>query len=309
MKTAALITLFIFPLASFAGTHTATIVKLENSSVIYVPGENKQAGFAHVKYLDAVYHIVPAAKGSKLENGFILTTGPKSKAKVVFKNGDHLFVSENTQYKIDWKRDAGPKEDPSVISLIRGAVRGLIQKDGPRTGMKVKTASTVLGIRGTDFFVTENHGTLNVSVIRGNVEVFDNETGNKSANVQSGQTLVKEDKEINISAITKEDLREISKSVVVEMKAEESKPEVAKELAELETSATEVTLNDIKQYQPQLYKEISEKQNVKEMTSDSLAVNTVKIMEEKAPLRAKKPSQSELDDDSDPYENYKFKKK
>src|SRR5690606_16687053 len=99
---------------------------------------------------------------------YIITTGPTSKAKVVFNNGDHFFVSENTQYKIEWKReDKTIEKDPSVISLIRGTVRGLVQKDGPRSGMKVKTSQTVMGIRGTDFHVTQSYGQLKVSVLRG----------------------------------------------------------------------------------------------------------------------------------------------
>ena len=303
--------LSMFSFASFASNHTATIVKLENSSVVYVPGEKNADGYKHVKYLGAVYHILPATKGFKLDNGFIVTTGPSSKAKVIFNNGDHLFISENTQYKIEWKRESDLiKKDPSVLNLIRGAVRGLIQKNGPRSGMKVESSSAVIGIRGTDFYVNEKHGRLSVSVMRGLVEIFSDKKDDRPVKVQTGQTLTKEGKVINITTIMKEDLQEIAQdsTIAVNVKEAQVEPEQEKELIELDKSATTVTLNDIKEYQPHLYKEISEKQSLEEMSSDSLALNTVKVMEEKAPSRSKKPTQNELDDETDPYENYKFKK-
>lgn len=312
MNTTIVFLITIFSFTTFASNHTATIVKLENSSVVYVPGEKNAEGLKHVKYLGAVYHIVPATKGLKLDNGFIVTTGPTSKAKVIFNNGDHLFISENTQYKIEWKRESDVvKKDPSVLNLMRGAVRGLIQKDGPRSGMKVETSSAVMGIRGTDFYVNEKHGSLSVSVMRGEVEMFSDKKEDKPIKVQTGQTLIKEEKVINITTITKEDLQEIAQDSTIAVNAKEAQleSEEEKELTQLDKSATNVTLNDIKEYQPQLYKEISEKQGLKEMTSDSLALNTVKIMEEKAPSRPKKPTQNELEDETDPYENYKFKKK
>ena len=39
-----------------------------------------------------------------------------------------------------------------------------------------------------------------------------------------------------------------------------------------------------------------------------LEINKIKIMEEKAPSRSKKPSESDLDSENDPYDQYKFKK-
>lgn len=310
MNTFLILFLSFFSFVAVANVHMATIVKLENTSEVYVPGENNEGGFKHVKYLGSVYHIVPAAKGFKLANGYILSTGPKSKAKVIFKNGDHLFVAENTQYKIAWKIEpAGQEKDASILNLVRGAVRGMIQKDGPRSGMKVETPSAVMGIRGTDFYVSEKREALTVSVMRGEVKLWNDKNIDKSVTVQTGQTLNSEEKIAKINAMTKEDLQLITKgSTIVETKPE-VQPEATKEISELETSAKQVTLNDIKEYQPQLYKEILEKQSPKEMSSDSLAINTTKIMEEKAPNKFKKPTDKELEDDSDPYESYKFKKK
>ena len=306
MNVLASILLSICSFGVMASNHTARVIKLENTSEVYVPGENKESTYKHVKYLDEVYHIIPAVRGMKLENGYILSTGPQSKAKIIFNNGDHLFISENTQYKINWKGfDQNHQEDRSTIYLIRGALRGLIQKDGPRSGMKVKTASTVMGVRGTDFYVSEKHGDMNVSVLRGEVEVVASESNLNAIKVKTGETLNTENKKATVMAISKEDFQEIIKTASVQIP---SKTEMSKEFIELEKKASAMTLNDIKEYQPQIYKEILAQKNSSDLTSDSLAINTIKIMEEKAPSRSKKPSESDLDSENDPYDQYKFKK-
>jgi hypothetical protein len=309
MQIALIFSLICSSFTVFGATHTARIIKLENKSEVYVPGEKKEGGFTHIKYLEEIYHIVPAVRGFKLENGHILTTGPQSKAKVIFNNGDHLYIAENTQYKINWKRDTlGPTKDPSVITLMRGAFRGLIKKDGPRSGMKVETKAAVMGVRGTDFHVSEKHGSLNVSVIRGQVELLNKKINQRPIKIESGQILTKKDNSINLAAITKEDLKQIGNESVIENTIDLMKPEQTKELVELEQKATEVSINDIKEYQPQIYQEILKRESESKMTSDSLALNTVEIMEKKAPHKAKKPTRTELENNKDPYDEYKFEK-
>ena len=122
---------------------------------------------------------------------------------------------------------------------------------------------------------------------------------------KTGETLNTENKKATVMAISKEDFQEIVKTASVQVP---SKTEMTKEFIELENKASVMTLNDIKEYQPQIYKEIMGQKNSSDLTSDSLAINTIKIMEEKAPSRSKKPSESDLDSEKDPYDQYKFKK-
>ena len=80
----------------FAQTHVGRIVKLENDGTVYVPTDEKAPKTDKlVKYLDRIFKIIPAEKGMKLDNGYVVTTGPKSKIKIVFNNGDH-FLSHRT---------------------------------------------------------------------------------------------------------------------------------------------------------------------------------------------------------------------
>jgi hypothetical protein len=284
----------------WASTHVARIVKIENKADIYIPGETKDSIHKHVKYLDGVYHIVPASLGAKLENGTILSTGKNSKVKVIFVNGDHIFVSPNTQYKISWNVDpSSGKEDPSMINLVRGAFRGIIRKDGPRSGMKVKSQTVAMGVRGTDFYVSEKHGSFDVSVLRGEVEVTSLET-KKVEKVKTGEALVVQDNSSKINVITKEDLKEIKATSTL-------KSNPSPEFKDLEKKATEVVLGDIKEYQPAVYKELVENKKDTLSDSDTIAITTAQMLEAKAPSKKLKATKDDLDKEVDPYDTYKFK--
>jgi hypothetical protein len=41
------------------------------------------------------------------------------------------------------------------MTLLRGSVRGLVEIGGPRSGMRVITKTTTMGVRGTDFHVAQ----------------------------------------------------------------------------------------------------------------------------------------------------------
>jgi len=137
------------------------------------------------------------------------------------------------------------------------------------------------------------------------VEIVASQNNSGLIKVKTGEMFNDENKKSSVVAISKEDFEEIMKTSSVNY---QGKAEVTQELSELETKATAMTLNDIKEYQPQIYKEIMANKNMSKLTSDSLAINTIKIMEEKAPSRSKKASESDLDSEKDPYDQYKFKK-
>jgi hypothetical protein len=287
--------------SAFAQTHVGRIVKIENEATIYVPS-NEQASKKDklIKYLDKVYKIVPAEKGMKLENGFVVSTGPLAKLKIIFNNGDHIFVSPNTQYFIAWKREQLKENDPSTLTILRGAVRGLIEKDGPRSGMEVVTKNTTMGIRGTDFHVAHyNSGLTQISVLRGAIEMKNVGQKQEIVKIEAGQTFMKKEENTSLSPLTKGEL----KIIATDSKIKASEVKEA-ELLDLEAKATKATLADIKEYQPQLYDELKKS---KTMNSDTLAVSTVMKLEEAAPEKKKKPDWAELLDDQDPYEKYKPK--
>jgi hypothetical protein len=292
--------LLIISVNTWAFDHVARIVKIENESQVYIPLTGKeQTGDKLVKYLDKTFRIETATKGMKLENGFVVTTGPQGKLKIVYNNGDHFFVSPNTQYIVEWKKQHLKVEDPSTMNLLRGAVRGLVEKGGPRSGMRIVTKNTVMGIRGTDFHISELHsGVTQVSVLRGEIEVTD-ATKKDPVKIEAGQSLIKKAENIHLSRISKADLKSINSDTLIKMTAA-TEPE----LKELEKKATEVTLNDIKIYEPQLYEKVKGEQN---LDSEKLAVTTVEILSKTAPETTKKPDWADLLDEKDPYEKYRPK--
>src|SRR5690606_13589814 len=134
----------------------------------------------------------------------------------------------NTQYTVTWKPQVlNEKEDPSMLTLIRGTVRGMVTKDGPRSGIKVKTKQTAFSVRGTDFHVHQRgtSGTTMVSVLRGAIEV---QPQKKEAPVviKSGETFIQRSPDEHLlDKLTKQDLKKIDTIVKIEAKAE-PKPEM-----------------------------------------------------------------------------------
>jgi hypothetical protein len=114
------------------------------------------------------YFIRPVKPGDRPANGDVVTTGKDGKIRLIYRNGDQVTVTPGTAYKFSWD----PKTDRNAIAeIIYGDIRAVIQPDGPRSGMKVKTKSAVLGVRGTDFYVSSwsKDAGSKVTVMRGSV--------------------------------------------------------------------------------------------------------------------------------------------
>jgi hypothetical protein len=60
-----------------------------------------------------------------------------------------------------------------LIDLLYGTLRGIILKDGPRSGTQVRSRTIAMGVRGTDFQIGANdtNGYAKVTVLRGSVIV------------------------------------------------------------------------------------------------------------------------------------------
>jgi hypothetical protein len=174
-----------------------------------------------------------------------------------------------------------------------GSIRGIVNKKGPRSGMKVKTRHAVMGIRGTDFHIGQagSAGKSSVSVLRGKVAVADIFKPKKAIEVLQGFSaeLKKEVKTktskksklketastMELSKTTKNELTSIqSDSAIVTSKDDEKVSlKVQKELVKLEKKAVENTLSDIKDYDPELYKSLKKRKisNVDEINNAVVA--------------------------------------
>ncbi len=308
---------FIFVFIVFAmnfamAQHSAVIVKIKGEAELFVtPGSLKEKS-PSVLLDGKTYEVQKVKLGTKVEPGSVVRTSGKSKLRLVYKNGDQITVGPATSYEI-LELNGKKSDDASSIRLMYGAIRSVISKNGPRNGMKVKTRTAAMGIRGTDFFVSQrgSAGETQVAVIRGEVNAQANAKGTKELKVKSGQTAAFEESktkktiESEVTQTTQEDLVKIQLSSVIK-KSEENKEVVAKsvavELKALEKKATENAIEDIKNYDKNLYQKLK-KANIASMDT----VNTVSVKKAfyKAPKGKSKISGEELEEiQMNAYEEY-----
>lgn len=288
---------------SFAVDHVGRIVKMEGASKIYIPQEMiKVKEELHVRFQDQLYRVVEATRGMKLENGFVVNTGDKAKLKVIFNNGDHFYVAPNTQYVVKWSRPTLKDKETTVMNVIRGAVRSVVEKDGPRTGMEVKTRSATFGVRGTEFWVNVvNSQSTEVSVLRGLIEL--NEKDKETVKLSKGEKALVGPEEVVKETMTKQDLQQIAAET---LPAQEIKVE-DETLKNLESKALEVTVQDIKLYEPELYQTIVKNQDELKGSEELTQITLNKLQEsapDAPPETPKKPSLKDLKNSEDPYKKY-----
>jgi hypothetical protein len=99
---------------------------------------------------------VPAAVGMPVQEGDIVVTGRDGSAGVTFNDDSLLSVGPDSalaidRFAFDSTTHAG-RFDTSLRQGTLSAVSGKIAKQSP-DAMKVRTPSTILGVRGTEFVV------------------------------------------------------------------------------------------------------------------------------------------------------------
>lgn len=121
------------------------------------------ADAGHVQSIDGVVFInragvnpIIAAKGVLIKSGDEIETGSGSAIVMKMVDGQEIFLKEKTRFRIeDFKYDVErPIESKSVMNLIRGGLRsvtGLIGKLGNKDAYQMKTATAIIGIRGTEY--------------------------------------------------------------------------------------------------------------------------------------------------------------
>ena len=307
--------LFIFGLTALASPNVGIIVKKKGDVQLLTSGSKKFIQGKDIVLYESLYYIKKKVKvGLKIQNGDILKTGKDSKARVVYKNGDQFNVGEGSAFKISWKKDKVTKRPVSTIQLLNGSLRGIISKKGPRNNLNIKSKNAVMGVRGTDFHFSQKgtSGETAISVLRGQVEVASKNKPNEKRNITQGFSaelsatqLNKELSSLIIGKTSKTDLVEIQKESKIEKQAKEESvsEETRKELASLEKAAIKTTLEDIKEYQPEVYKTLEGKKITQIDTINTIVVSKAV---EKAPLKKSKKGieQMGIDFEEDSYKKY-----
>ncbi len=97
--------------------------------------------------------IRPIAKDDPIFAGDTISTGPNSRARIVFSDEGVIFLRPSSRFVIKSYSNSGdPQQDESKFSLVRGGFRsvtGAIGKANTKN-YEVETPVATIGIRGTD---------------------------------------------------------------------------------------------------------------------------------------------------------------
>jgi hypothetical protein len=275
--------------------HVATVTQVEGGVDLFTnptktlpPGADPRSGTLAL-FEGSYYRVRGASSGDRVENGNVLRAAPGARAKVVYDNGDQLFVGPGSAYRVVWNE---PKASASELSLMYGKLRGVIKKEKGEKKFIIKTRTAVMGVRGTDFYISDEgvEGETEIAVIRGRVEV-ETAKGLKDEVVTGGAARVKD--QVFKSATTKELLEDVKVASSIH-----SGPPV-EQMRELEAKALNTAFEDIRLYQPAVYQKLRA-QLGETLRSEDLNAKVVEIEAEKAPSDPKrkriKPSSAELKD-------------
>lgn len=104
---------------------------------------------------------------SVLSSSNVLSTGPNARAVVRVGSTGIIVVGKNSQVEIN-----KPKDQPGFFRQISGLVYYAVNAiKGKQRTVEVKTATSVIGIRGTRFLVTDVEGRNEIGMRKGLVSV------------------------------------------------------------------------------------------------------------------------------------------
>lgn len=131
-------------------------------------------GFVAASRGDAKVNAQPARVGMEIFEGDKLTTGGKSRLKVLFSDDVILALGSATQVVVE-KHLFDPKSGArqTRIDLVQGKLRALVQKmvAGSRADFSVKTTNAVAGVRGTEFVLAAEGKDTRLYTFSGEVEL------------------------------------------------------------------------------------------------------------------------------------------
>ncbi|SAL78123.1 FecR protein [Caballeronia peredens] len=101
-----------------------------------------------------------ATVGGGIDNGDTVQTGVASEIVMIFTDKQRVYLKPGSVFRVDDFHYAAtaPQEDRSFLSLVKGGLRavdGLVAKEGKPENYRVKTPTSTIGIRGTEYSVTD----------------------------------------------------------------------------------------------------------------------------------------------------------
>jgi hypothetical protein len=103
--------------------------------------------------------VMPATPGARLQPGDVLKTGADGSVGLTMSDNSLLSAGPNSIVSLDrYEFDSTTSQGQFDTTLTKGSlavISGRIAKQSPEA-MKVRTPSSILGIRGTEFVVSAN---------------------------------------------------------------------------------------------------------------------------------------------------------
>lgn len=102
--------------------------------------------------------VVQVTQGMWFKEGTQLRTEDKSFVKLLFVDKSQMNLGPSSQMKID----TFPKNDPGIVTLVKGQLRSKVTKNymemdnKEKSKLFIKTKTAAMGVRGTDFQVNYN---------------------------------------------------------------------------------------------------------------------------------------------------------
>lgn len=154
MSMMILITVVIPSSMTYAAQRVAKVESMQGEVTVYKSGQEKEyKGF----------------KGMSLSEGDRIETGKKSWVLLGIDKDKGVKIGDNTTINISELKDLG-EGNSTQFQVLKGKVWNEVkEKLNSNSKYEIKTPTAVMGVRGTEFFVSYEKGILKVGVIEGEV--------------------------------------------------------------------------------------------------------------------------------------------
>lgn len=166
--------MFIYFLAIFsffANQHQGFIMDIEGDVKIFRSFDNQDTPKEAINVIQSGVKgkMFPAKVYNKIYSKDTISTGENSKAKLVLANANTLMIGPFTNFIVE-----EAKKEGSSFALMYGKIRSIVKQDKTKDGeFKIQTPTSVIGVRGTDFYTVyrPQNGKTTVTTLSGVVSI------------------------------------------------------------------------------------------------------------------------------------------
>lgn len=122
--------------------------------------------------------------GAELGKGDIVETDSESVADIRYENKSLVRIAKSSKYMVESNVASA---DHIITELLQGAVRILVpQSQDKKLKFELRTPQSVVGVRGTEFFVEESAGVTDLYMLHGEVDFAKGNTFKNAIRVSAG---------------------------------------------------------------------------------------------------------------------------